>query len=69
MKIMDYCEIILYNTDMKVIPAALIAGENVDVVDLEIFKAVWGKRNRWLGYAERKRVVSRFFAKRCTAFA
>ena len=61
MKIMDYCEIILYNTVMKVIPAALIAGENVDVVDLEIFKAVWGKRNRWLGYSERKRPRAALF--------
>lgn len=61
MKIMDYYEIILYNTDMKVIHAALIAGENVDVADLEIFKAVWGKRNRWLGYSERKRPRAALF--------
>ena len=61
MKIMDYSEIILYNIRMKVIPAALISGENVKVVDLEIFKAVWGKRNRWLGYSERKRPRAALF--------
>ena len=61
MKFMDYYEIILYNTRMKTISLALVTGENVTVDSLEIFKAVWGKRNRWLGYVEHKRPRSAFF--------
>ena len=61
MKNMDYSEIILYNIDMKVISPALISGENVKLVSLEIFKAVWGMNNRWFGYAERKRPRAALF--------